>query len=238
VGPVRSLRDVDASIAGPTHGLLASSGAASVVLRRLRRAPVQLMTPSDPARAYSRSSSRRAPHNLYARAATLWANARRPHDSPPPPYLSFAPDVARSAAASLPTSRPARTAILTFSRAAAPRWTFDAGSGRWLRSERSTPARAASGARLSAQNVVVLSVATRDAGYRDPVGNAVPETVLTGSGPVTVLSGARRVSGTWRKAAPAAPLQLIGPDGAPLLLAPGPTWIELVPRSGGAVRVS
>ena len=101
------------------------------------------------------------------------------------------------------------------------------------------PARGASGVRLSAQNVVVLRVATRDAGYRDPVGNPVPETVLTGSGAAVVLTAGRQVAGRWHKASPFAPLTLTTAAGGPLLVAPGTTWLELVPTLGGAgARIS
>ena len=231
VGPVRSLRDVDASIAGPTHGLLASSGGASVVLRRLRTAPVQLVLPSRS--AYFRSKARPVPHNLYARADGLWAAADPEHRAPPAPYLPWAADAA-GAATSGAGSSPAATLAITFSRAAHPRWTYDASSKRWLRSEGSTPSKVASGARLAAQNVVVLRVRTRDAGYRDPVGNPVPETVLTGTGSALVLTGGRQVAGRWSKASPFAPLTLTTTSGAPLTVAPGTTWLELVPVSGGA----
>lgn len=233
VGPVRSLRDVDASIAGPTRGLLASSGAAGVVLRRLRAAPVQLLVPSDPASAYFRSRARAAPHNLYARTARLWAAADRSHRAPPADYLPWAADAA-DASTSGAGSRPASSVLLTFSRAAQPRWAYDARSRRWLRSEGGTPARVASGARLSAQNVVVLRVRTRDAGYRDPVGNPVPETVFTGTGSAIVLTAGRQVAGRWSKPRPGAPLALTTASGAPLTVAPGTTWLELVPTTGGA----
>ncbi len=233
VGPVRSLRAVDAAIASPTRGLLASSGGAGVVLRALAKAPVQLMTPSDPASAYFRSAAAAAPHNLFARASALWSNADPAHSAPPPAYLPFAADAASAAtSSSSPDSRPARRALLRFSPAEQPRWAYDPASGTWLRSEGTTPARVAGGARISAGNVVVLTVRTRDAGYRDPIGNPVPETVLTGSGKALVLSGGRQVSGTWRKAAAGAPLTLATTRGGALLLAPGTTWLELVPTSG------
>lgn len=233
VGPVRSLRDIDAALAGPTRGLLASSGGASVVLRRLRTAPVQLLVPSSPRSAYFRSAARRAPHNLYAKAAVLWSNADRAHQAPPAAYLPWAA-TADGASTSAGGSSTASTLALTFSPAAHPRWTYDATSRRWLRSEGSTPSLVASGARLSAQNVLVLRVGTRDAGYRDPVGNPVPETVFTGTGSALVLTAGRQVAGRWSKASPFAPLTLTTTAGTPLTVAPGTTWLELVPTSGAA----
>ena len=197
------------------------------------------MMQSDPASAYFRSHSRPVPHNLYARPARLWAHADAGHRAPPPLYLPFAASAAAASTADARLSRPAHSVDLTFSRGAHPRWTYDATAGRWLRSEGTTPSRTAAGVRMSAMTVVVLRVRTRDAGYRDPVGNPVPETVFTGTGPATVLSGGRQVAGTWRKARPDAPLQLTTSTGAPLTVAPGVTWLELVPTGRGTgVRVA
>lgn len=78
---------------------------------------------------------------------------------------------------------------------------------------------------------------TRDAGYRDPAGNPVPETVLAGSGAATLFAGGRAVDARWSKAAPAQPFELTDASGAPLGVPPGRTWIELVPQ-GGSVETS
>jgi hypothetical protein len=237
VGPVRSLRNVDASIAAPTRGLLAFSGAAGVVLKLVKKAPVQLLSTGQAGAAFHRTSSRAAPHNLYARAGRLWAEADASRRGPPAAYLPFAPDAAHAATTPTnPASRPARSAALTFSKAEHPRWTFQPSSGTWLRSEGTKPATTAGGARLVADNVLVLSVRTRDTGYRDPVGNPVPETVLTGSGKLTVLTAGRQVSGTWHKASRDSAFTFTAADGGPLLIAPGRSWIELVPTSG-SVRI-
>jgi hypothetical protein len=76
-----------------------------------------------------------------------------------------------------------------------------------------------------------------DTAYRDPAGTLVPETQLVGSGPATVAAGGRAVTGTWSKQAIDQPLALHMPDAAALLLAPGNTWVELVPMTG-AVGIS
>jgi hypothetical protein len=72
----------------------------------------------------------------------------------------------------------------------------------------------------------------------DPAGNHVPETVLSGTGQALVASGGRTVTATWSKGAVAEPLALTGADGQPVRLAPGGTWVELVPSGTGAVAVS
>ena len=228
VGPVRSVRNVDAALAGPTRGLLAYSGGAGHVLRIVGRAPVKQLAPGRAGNAYHRSSRRRAPHNLYANPRTLYAHAHRRHRSPAA-YLPFAPNAARASTA---TGKRARVLKLQFSTGEHPTWTYDRGRHRWLRSEGSRPARAASGTRLVANNVIVLRVRTRDAGYQDPAGNYVPETVLKGSGPGVLATGGRVVHATWHKSGRDRVLRFTGPRGRAVKVAPGRTWLELVPRSG------
>jgi hypothetical protein len=75
-------------------------------------------------------------------------------------------------------------------------------------------------------------VATRDAGYKDPAGNPVPETVLVGSGDAILLTKGRSIEARWSKPAAGRPLAFTDPAGTGLRIPPGRTWIELVPKSG------
>ena len=85
--------------------------------------------------------------------------------------------------------------------------------------------------------VVALTVRLVDSGTKDPAGNPVPETELVGSGEGFVAVGGRSLAVTWTKSATDAPLQLTTADGTPVSLAPGVTWVELVP-STGSITVS
>jgi hypothetical protein len=228
VGPVRSVRNVDASLAGPTHGLFAYSGGAGHVLGIVGRAPVQQLAPGQAGKAYYRSSARRAPHNLYAHTRKLYAHAHGRRRMPAA-YLPFAPSAISAATA---TGKRVRVLNLRFSTGEHPTWTYDRARHRWKRSEGSRPARAASGARLVANNVIVLRVRTRDAGYKDPAGNFVPETVLKGSGPAVLATGGRVVRATWHKKGRDRALKFTRPGGGALKVAPGRTWLELVPVKG------
>lgn len=114
--------------------------------------------------------------------------------------------------------------------ASRPSWSWSGSA--YERAESGAAAVTADGTRLSADNVVILRVQTQDTGAKDPAGAPVPETVLTGSGEATVATGGAAVTGTWSKAGPNDPFVLTLPDGAPLLLAPGRTWVELLPVSG------
>jgi hypothetical protein len=63
----------------------------------------------------------------------------------------------------------------------------------------------------------------------------VPETRLVGTGQALVASGGRAVVASWRKVSVGAVMTLTGADGKPIRLAPGNTWVELVPNGTGAV---
>jgi hypothetical protein len=222
VGPVRSVRNVDAEIVGPTHGILAFSGGAGPALAAVSRAGLHLVQEGDPSGGYVRIHTRSAPHNLYLRVAALWRAA----GSAPSSYLPIA--------ATAPVGGKAATSVaLSFSTFERPSWAYDQATKRWLRSE--TGGRAAvssNGARLVADNLLILRVSIRDAGYKDPAGNPVPESVFTGSGQAQLLTGGQQFTGTWSKGGPSSPVQLKGADGKPLTLLPGRTWIELVPVQG------
>jgi hypothetical protein len=114
-------------------------------------------------------------------------------------------------------------------------WTWAPAVGAWARSEGTTAARGADGRQLRATNVVVLRVDVVNTGYRDPANNPVPETRLTGTGQAVVATGGKTVLARWAKASVGAVLTLTGSDGAPIRLAPGSTWVELVPNGSGSV---
>jgi len=93
----------------------------------------------------------------------------------------------------------------------------------------------ADGTQMRATNVVVLRVNIVNTAARDPAGNPVPETELVASGDALVASAGQILWATWSKASVGDPVVLAAPDGSPVLLAPGTTWVELVPNGSGAV---
>jgi hypothetical protein len=97
---------------------------------------------------------------------------------------------------------------------------------------------AASGARLSATNVVSIVADHPGTGFGAQNGAIVPTYQLVGSGTATLATGGKTVAVNWAKDARDAPLRLTLPDGTPALLAPGNTWVELVPNGTGSLTVS
>jgi hypothetical protein len=91
---------------------------------------------------------------------------------------------------------------------------------------------AAEADRFLPDNLLVLRVATRDAGYKDPAGNPVPETVLAGSGDAILLTNGQSIEARWSKPGADKPLAFTDAAGTSLQIPPGRTWIELVPKTG------
>jgi hypothetical protein len=233
IGPIRSVRPMDPSIAGPLHGVFAFSGGQPQYVSAAADAGVQIVSNDAGAPGFYRISSRPAPHNVYADPAKLLGQADAAHRAAPPPQFLFATTTEQPTA--LAAGRPENALHLVLSGIAHPSWTWSAAAGKWLRTEFDTPAVDADGKQLAATNVVVLRVDVVITSAVDPAGNPVPETLLAGTGSALVASGGHAVLGSWSKSSVTAPVQLTGPDGAPMRLAPGNTWVELVPNGTGSV---
>jgi hypothetical protein len=212
------------------HGLLACSGGQARFIAKAKDAGLQIFQEDN--KGYFRSKDRPAPHNLYLKPAEIWAQADESHRALPQPEFAFAADDS-AATAAVEGVAAARVAV-SISAIAQPTWTWDEDSRLFLRSERATPANSAAGIRLSASNVIALSVTVKDAGGTDAAGSPIPETVVVGSGAGIVASAGRVVDVTWTKADAGSPFVLQTAGGVAVRLAEGQTWIELVPISGGS----
>jgi hypothetical protein len=236
IGPVRSVRPMDPAIAAPLRGLLAFSGGQRPFVDAVTEAGLQVVSHDAGSPGFFRLDSRKAPHNVYAQPATFLAQADAAHQAGPVAQFRFA--VAGEQPVAIASGTPATSLVLKLSGVSRPRWTWSAADGAWLRAEGSTPSTEADGSPLKATNVVVLRVAVDNStGFTDPAGNPVPETQLIGSGEALVATGGHTVSATWTKASVAAPVVLAGGAGWPVTLAPGTTWVELVPTATGSVAV-
>src|SRR5262245_43523553 len=185
VAPVRSVRTSDIAIAAPTGGALVASGGARQVLTSVHNAGLTVVT--EGARGFSRDRSRHAPYNVVVDPAKLMAEVSE-LDPPAQPYLPWATGEVK-----LPPGDSAASVTVRFSDAHTTRWDWT--GARWRRMD--DPA--AEGDRFLPDNLLVLRVATRDAGYKDPAGNPVPETVLAGSGDAILLFNGQSIKARWSK---------------------------------------
>jgi hypothetical protein len=223
LGPVRSIRPMDPDIISPLGGLVAYSGGQQHFVDMMMAAPVvNAVFDYDDTGLFHRADDRPSPHDVILRAGEY---VSRYQDLPAPPvqfHYGGVDPLAAPEFAAVPTS----AVVLRFSDARYPDWTWEPAAGVWLRGQEGAADIEASGAQVQATNVVTMRVGI-DWSYGE-----VPRTVMVGSGEVWVSTGGRTAHGTWSKDAADSPIELVADDGSDLLLAPGNTWVELVPTDG------
>ncbi len=224
VGPIRSMRASDIDVVSPVHASMVTSGAAGPTIARIKRAHIRFY--GQFAKGMYRSTHRAMPYNLFVHLRRVAAVARRKLTAPPD-YLAW------GSAKELPQGRKVTKIRALFSAIHTTEWIFR--HGRYHNTDSNAPARD----QFPATNVLVLRVREGDAGYLDPAGNHVPETLLRGSGNALLFHHGRMVAATWHKGkAPASRIKLTTRKGQKLEVPAGHTWIELVPVHGGNVTFS
>ena len=94
------------------------------------------------------------------------------------------------------------------------------------------PALLAGGGQIATTNIVVQTVhVTYGPWLENSEGGLEVQSQMTGSGPLTVLRNGVAVTGTWQRASIHDPTTLTASDGSPIALAPGQTWVEIVPST-------
>lgn len=227
VGPVRSGRDVDAQVLPPFSAVFGISGAAEPTYEQLRGAHL-LVYEEGQADAFRRDGGRPRPHNLFAAPKALAVAA----DDLPAAEEPWPFDAEAAAGGDEATS-----VRLTYSPFYFAEWQWDAGADRWVRSQEGEPHTGADGEQLGADTVVIARVTAFDGAGTDAGGNPIPEVEAVGEGDALVLRDGRAQPARWRKTSPEAQFEWRTPEGEPLPLRPGRTWVELVPE-GGSVDVA
>lgn len=225
VGPVRSGRLTDPDVLVQFgHPAIGYAGAANQVVKAIDRAGLIDVNYVAAASAYTRDPNRPAPHDLYASTGALW-KAAGSVEGAPEPVFSYGPDVQGR-------SRRASTVHLPFSGYSDVLWKWSRQDGMWLRSHGSVPHALEGGSQVSATNVVVMSVEVTYPGtIVDAAGNPSPEVTLTGSGKAYVFRDGRMALGRWERASLGDVTKFVSKDGQEIALAPGTTWVELLPST-------
>ena len=217
VGPIRSVRPIDASLATQLGGLFVYSGGIQEEIDRISAVPSLIpVNETKAGDAMFRESSRQAPHNLYGYPEKFFAFGGAP--VPPQPLFSYL------GAGQTFTGDPVESFTVGQSPDPGydPSYTWDATSGTWLRSVRGEPSTMASGAQIAPTNVVVQFTT-----YDPQPGASGATGIVTGSGEVWVFTGGKLAKGTWTRNDPAKPATYTDAAGKPIKLAPGRTWVEL-----------
>ncbi|TMK62403.1 MAG: DUF3048 domain-containing protein [Actinobacteria bacterium] len=226
VGPVRSGRTTDPKVlvqfGRPVMGY---AGGQAPVVRAIDRAGLIDENYNIAISAYTRDDTRPAPHNLYTSTRSLW-KAAKATEGAPHPVFSYDPEVAGP-------SRKARTVHLPFSSYSDVYWTWSRRERAWLRSHGTVPHVLEDGTQVRAANVVVMQVQVRTGPIVDAAGNHSPEVELTGSGKAYVFRDGRMIVGRWERARLKDVTTFVTKAGTEIALAPGVTWVELLPSTIG-----
>ena len=221
VGPVRSMRASDIGVVKPVDATIVTSGAAHPTIARLRKAGVKF---------------RRRRHRLLPRQRAFGAvqpvraaEAARRHDEGAQGGAAAVPVVGHGEG--LPGGAAAKSIQARFSRSHATEWRYR--GGKYV----NTNSNAAAGKDFRPDTVIVVRVRQGDAGYLDPAGNRVPETIYEGTGKAVVFHNGKAVRGTWTKSGPSGALVLRTKAGK-MKIPAGHTWIELLPRNGAGGHLS
>jgi hypothetical protein len=235
VGPVRSARSSDLPILAELgRPLFAWSGANATFAAAVRAADIVDVGVAATPGAYWWAADRRAPYNLFAAPERLREAGAGDAASAIPPNALFS-----YRAAGVPLSGPGAAPAGGFDTTGAGRvstgieWSWNPGLAGWERSQNGTPHVDSDGEQVRAANVIVRFTPYRDSGVRDSTGAVVPEAQAVGEGDAWLLSGGQAQQGRWHKAATDAPTTCTDAAGAPLRLAPGPTWVEVLPPGTG-----
>ena len=216
-GPVRSMRASDIDIVSPVHPSIVTSGAAAKTIALIHGAQIPFF--GEGAKGMYRSTTRLAPYNLFVHLNEVATAAKLKKAATPPDYFSWGTEK------DFPKGVKAGSLAASFSGGHTSQWTFTNGS------YHNTNSNAPAGDQFPATTVLVLRVREGDAGYLDPAGNHVPQTLLTGQGKAMVFHDGSMVAATWHKGKPASGLTLTTKKGQ-LKVPAGHTWIELVPLTG------
>ena len=222
VGPVRSGRTTDPDYLrqlGPA--VFGYAGGRNVVKQEVPKVGLVDVNYIEAADAYTRDGSRAAPHNLYTTTDALWGAARS-KDGAPDPLFTYA------SAWDGPAKR-IRSAHLPYSGVSDVYWHWNGGKGAWLRSHGEVPHVLEGNERVSATNVVIQVVTVTDSDFLDSAGNPSPEVELTGSGKAYVLRDGKVIRGRWERESLHDMTTFVTKDGIEIALAPGRTWVELLP---------
>lgn len=238
VGPVRSARSMDPKLFGSFDSALVASGA-NFGVQNTFQWDHQYLLMEDAwdsyitkgyvwySEGFFRVSPKTSMHSLRVDVPPMAETAVDKGASPATPQFDYAYP-AETATAVL-EGEPVSTIDIRFSYRGHPHWNWDEEEGVWDRFEFSDPHLTQEGNQITAANVIILRVKVV---YTQPY---IPESmVIRDNDPGFVATGGKVIPILWSKEDRTDTFHLTTLDGEPVDLAPGQTWIELVPRSGAA----
>lgn len=239
IGPIRSARLIDVELPVIFDAVLAFSGGVEPVRQLLYNSDFgdHILEQARNGSSFYRDMNvgGLSWNTLFADTATLWnTSTQRGWNTAPEPSAAWAFSEAA------PSGGGAASRLdLGYPRFRVS-WTFDAGTGRWLRFSGGQPLMdQADGQQVSAANVVVLSANHAitlivENGTERQIANGVcincsVEIQLWGEGPLKVLRDGKVYEGKWVRSARHAPFRFVDAQGRDIPLKPGNSWWQVAP---------
>jgi Protein of unknown function (DUF3048) C-terminal domain len=186
---------------------------------------------------YHRDGGRPSPNNLFSSTPSLAALAS-PGAPGPPALFAYRPAGEGVSGAG---AKPVGRAEGYWTRNGRPvtnvSYDWDPGAGRgtgaWLRIQNGELHVDAAGRRVSPVNVIFQFTTYHNTGLVDSSGAEVPEADVVGDGEAWVLTGGYLIPARWSKHSKEEITRYVDGAGHEVRLAPGRTWVELVPPGNG-----
>ena len=233
-GPVRSIRPMDPDLAAPFGGIISFSGGNREFVAAMQRTDVLVTNETNQLgkNTFERVTNRFAPHNVMVHARTM----AKQHKNIAAPKTQFNFAAALSSATAFVSGKAVTGFAVNFP-SGKPSWSWNATAKRWLRSQYGVKETdAADGKQLHATNVVVLKTRI-DRSFKNFRYGYIPRTVVVGGGSGYVFSGGKVLAITFQKKNQNDPIHLFDSAGKPVLLSPGNTWVELMPKDVGSINI-
>lgn len=228
LGPIRSGRTQDISLFSSFNApLFVWSGGNGGVTYLINDSSLINMGPSV-VDGYYRGPGK-APHDLYTSTDNIWFQT--PPDQPGPPPQQFQYLDEGEAVDGAPTA-----GVKVRVGSENIEWTWNPELSKFERSQRGREHFDNTFGRIGATNVVIMGVRYD----RSVVDRNSPEAQTIGEGPIWVFTDGQVRQGMWKRDIGFYPIEFFTPEGAPLELSPGNTWIELADQTdvdAGGVEV-
>jgi hypothetical protein len=234
IGPDRSVRWVDWHLIRQFHNpILAYAGGIGYnlnIVASLKWANSENLL-GNAGGAGIRTTNRVPPDNLYTSTSVLYAlaGAFNKKNGPPPPIFRYSASPSAG-------STPAAAVRINFSYDTDVTWTWSAAGHSWIHGYSEGPdIDALTGSPVTTTNVVVLIVKYKFGKYAEHIGESGDfESETLGSGPGYIFRDGRAIKVTWSRQFVTEPWKFTGPNHEVVSLAPGRTWVELLPNTTAA----
>jgi hypothetical protein len=225
VEPIRSARLTDVDILVQFgRPVFAYSGGVSEVKNAIEAARLIDVNSVAAADAYDRDPAREAPHDLFSSTRALYREARSKirRLGAPDPIFTYTDGQIRG--------RKVQEIHVPFSSASDVYWRWDSSAKAFLRWHGDEAHVSSDGTQYRAKNVIVQVVEVVLTDVVDANGVRSPKVVSVGEGVAYVLRKGKIVVGTWERKSVDDVTKFYDKKGKEVLLTPGSTWIELLPK--------